>query len=184
MPANHSFVIYGFLWIYYTRFFPLRVTVFLKVIIVEILRLRRYPSPLRMTRCAFCSGSNLLPSTLILNSLSLGVSRIKTTIYIYTVAEAFCFHSREALHEKTSQLQSPWEAVEFCKSAFTMLGFFGTLCTRPATKSKISARASNGYNLRRLSQGKWNHPNITPPTPDKNQKFSQFTLNNYHYIVS
>ena len=32
-------------------------------------------------------------------------------------------------------------AVEFCKSAFAMLGFFGTLCIRPATKSKISARA-------------------------------------------
>ena len=37
-------------------------------------------------------------------------------------------------------------ADEFCKSAFAMLGFFGTLCTRPATKSEISARASNGYN--------------------------------------
>ncbi len=33
-------------------------------------------------------------------------------------------------------------AVEFCKSAFAMLGFFGTLCIRPATKSEISARAS------------------------------------------
>ncbi len=38
----------------------LRVTVFLKVIIVEIL-LDGKPSPLRMTRWAFCSGSNLLP---------------------------------------------------------------------------------------------------------------------------
>ncbi|EFM26039.1 hypothetical protein HMPREF9225_0358 [Peptoniphilus duerdenii ATCC BAA-1640] len=32
-------------------------------------------------------------------------------------------------------------AVEFCKSNFAMLVFFGTLCIRPATKSKISARA-------------------------------------------
>ena len=35
--------------------------------------------------------------------------------------------------------------MEFCKSDFAMLVFFGTLCTRPAAKSKISARASNGY---------------------------------------
>ena len=37
---------------------------------------------------------------------------------------------------------SPWKAVEFCKSAFIPFGFFGTLCTRLAAKSKISARAS------------------------------------------
>ena len=33
-------------------------------------------------------------------------------------------------------------AVEFYKSASTAFVFFGTLCTRPAAKSKISARAS------------------------------------------
>ena len=32
-------------------------------------------------------------------------------------------------------------AVVFNKSDFAMLVFFGTLCIRPATKSKISARA-------------------------------------------
>ena len=48
------------------------------------------------------------------------------------VAGTICFHSR---------------AVEFCKSAFITFGFFGTLCTRPATKSKISARASRLQNL-------------------------------------
>ena len=31
-------------------------------------------------------------------------------------------------------------AVEFNKSDFAMLVFFGTLCIRPAAKSKISAR--------------------------------------------
>ena len=54
------------------------------------------------------------------------------------VAEAICFHSR---------------AVEFYKSAFAMLVFFGTLCTRPAAKSKISARASNGYNPDEVKYG-------------------------------
>ena len=37
-------------------------------------------------------------------------------------------------------------AVEFSKSAFMQCSFFGTLCTRPAAKSKISARASTRTN--------------------------------------
>ena len=41
-----------------------------------------------------------------------------------------------------TKLFSLRRAVEFCKSAFTLFGFFGTLFTRPAPKSQISARAS------------------------------------------
>ena len=63
----------------------------------------------------------------ILNSFYLGEAVQKQLLLCKFVAEAFCFHSR---------------AVEFYKSAFISFGFFGTLCTRPATKSKISARAS------------------------------------------
>ena len=49
-------------------------------------------------------------------------------------------------------------AVVFNKSDFAMLVFFGTLCIRPATKSKISARASTLY-LENLKED--SHPERT-----------------------
>ena len=63
---------------------------------------------------------------LVSELLSLGVAVRKNNLGFVLVAEPSRFHSR---------------AVEFCKSACTTLGFFGTLCIRPATKSEISARA-------------------------------------------
>ena len=65
--------------------------------------------------------------TLSERSESNGYSPGEVKYWWFLVAEAFCFHIR---------------AVEFCKSDFTAFVFFGTLCTRPATKSEISARAS------------------------------------------
>ena len=69
---------------------------------------------------------------------------------LYTpVAEAISFHQlryyiispQPSGVQQHSQPKTKTTAVEFCKSAFAMLGFFGTLCIRPAAKSKISARA-------------------------------------------
>ena len=65
--------------------------------------------------------------SLVNESSNSGVAVRQHQLLFIPVAEAISFHSR---------------AVEFCKSAFIPFGFFGTLCTRPATKSKISARAS------------------------------------------
>ena len=77
-------------------------------------------------------------------------------------------------------IQPPKEAVEFYKLAFITFGFFGTPCTRPVTKSKISTRASNGPNFHRAILPneinnnyhalriafKFNNLNLTPPGRD------------------
>ena len=85
-----------------------------------------YPSQVKPMQL-HCSGSNLLPLTFILNYIYSGEAVRQHQLSFIPVAEAFCFHSR---------------AVEFYKSDFANLVFFGTLYTRPAAKSKISARAS------------------------------------------
>ncbi len=89
----------------------------------------------------FRRGSYQLPSTLVLSS----------------------FNSGEAVRQSSHLVilsgkdDSLWgQAVEFFKSAFALLGFFGTLCTRPATKSKISARASKDLNTE--SPPNYSHP--------------------------
>ena len=74
--------------------------------------------------------------------------RSENFLYVDFVAKATCFHFiRVDLPTAVTLSERSESAVEFYKSAFTLFGFFGTLCTRPATKSKISARASNGYKL-------------------------------------
>ncbi len=92
----------------------------------------------------FRRGSYQLPSTLVLSSFNSGEA-VRQSSHLVILSGKY---------------DSLWgQAVEFFKSAFALLGFFGTLCTRPATKSKISARASKDLNTE--SPPNYSHPERT-----------------------